>query len=69
MSTLAHRRSGSGPPLVLVHGLGARQSSWDPVLPGISAAREVVTVDLPGHGDSPALTGALTLDRLTDALG
>jgi len=38
------------------------------VLPGLAAAREVVTVDLPGHGATPALAGALTLDRLTDDL-
>ena len=68
MSTLSHSRSGSGSPLVLVHGLGARRSSWDPVLPGIAAAREVVTVDLPGHGTTPALSGTVTLDRLVDEL-
>jgi len=68
MPDLSSSRSGSGAPLVLVHGLGARRSSWDPVLPGLSAAREVVTVDLPGHGSTPPLAGPLTLDRLTDEL-
>ena len=68
MSTLSHSRSGSGSPLVLVHGLGGRRSSWDPVLPGLAAAREVVTVDLPGHGTSPALAGTVTLERLVDEL-
>lgn len=53
---------------MLVHGLGARRASWDPVLPGLAAAREVVAVDLPGHGSTPALPGPLTLDRFTDAL-
>lgn len=69
MSQIRPVRQGSGPPLVLVHGLGARRSSWDPVLPGLAAAREVVTLDLPGHGQTPALAGDLTLDRLTDDLG
>ena len=68
MADLVSTRSGSGPPLVLVHGLGARRSSWDPVLTGLAAAREVVTVDLPGHGATPPLPGRLTLDRLTDEL-
>jgi pimeloyl-ACP methyl ester carboxylesterase len=49
MSSLSSTRAGDGPPLVPVHGLGGRRSSWDPVLPGIAAVREVVTVDLPGH--------------------
>lgn len=61
-------RQGSGPPLVLVHGLGARRESWRPMLAGLTPAREVVTVDLPGHGTTPALAGALTFDRLVDAL-
>lgn len=61
-------RQGSGAPLVLVHGLGARRQSWGPVLPGLTAAREVVTVDLPGHGEAPALSGALIFDRLVDDL-
>ena len=68
MTSLSHSTSGSGPTLVLVHGLGARRSSWDPVLPGLTASREVVTVDLPGHGSTPALSGTLTLDRLVVAL-
>ena len=68
MSTLSHSRSGSGAPLVLVHGLGGRRLSWDPVLQGLAAQRDVVTVDLPGHGASPALSGTLTLERLVDEL-
>ena len=68
MSTLSHSRSGSGAPLVLVHGLGGRRSSWDPVLQELAAQRDVVTVDLPGHGTSPALTGPVTLERLVDEL-
>ena len=68
MTTLASSRSGTGPPLVLVHGLGGRQSSWDPLLPALTAAREVVNVDLPGHGASPRLTGEVTLARLVDEL-
>jgi pimeloyl-ACP methyl ester carboxylesterase len=53
---------------VLVHGLGGRRSSWDPVLPGLVAARDVVTVDLPGHGTAPPLTGTVTFDRLVREL-
>lgn len=68
MSTLVSSRSGNGPPLVLVHGLGGRRSSWDPVLQGLAAAREVVTVDLPGHGATPALPAPLTLEALVEAL-
>ena len=68
MSLIRHVREGSGPPLVLVHGLGGRRQSWQPLLPGLVAQREVVNVDLPGHGETPALPGDLTLDRLVDDL-
>lgn len=52
---LAHTVHGHGPTLVLVHGLSHRQHAWDPVLEALSPFRRVVTVDLPGHGESPAL--------------
>jgi pimeloyl-ACP methyl ester carboxylesterase len=52
---LAYDRAGSGPPLVLLHGLGHRRQGWAPVLDLITPHREVLTVDLPGHGQSPPL--------------
>lgn len=53
--SLAFDRAGSGPPLVLIHGLGHRRQGWDRVLGLLTPHREVITVDLPGHGESPAL--------------
>ncbi|WP_127784504.1 alpha/beta fold hydrolase [Rhodococcus sp. X156] len=50
---LAYEVHGRGPTLVLVHGLTHRRQAWDPVLPELVQRRRVVTVDLPGHGDSP----------------
>lgn len=67
MSLTAHR-SGSGDPLVLVHGLGGSWRSWETVLPALAAEREVVAVDLPGFaGDTPALPSP-SLSGLTEAL-
>jgi pimeloyl-ACP methyl ester carboxylesterase len=65
---LHHLRRGEGPPLVLVHGLGSRATSWAPVLTPLAARHEVVAVDLPGHGDSPPLTEPPTVDALADAI-
>src|SRR6516162_11880095 len=50
---LNYHRAGSGPPLVLIHGIGSRWQVWDPVLPLLEAHREVIALDLPGFGDSP----------------
>jgi pimeloyl-ACP methyl ester carboxylesterase len=49
---LAHDRRGSGPPLVLLHGLGSRRQVWDPLLTELTRHYEVITVDLPGFGES-----------------
>jgi pimeloyl-ACP methyl ester carboxylesterase len=53
--TLAYARAGSGPPLVLLHGLGHRRQAWEAVLDLLTPHRDVITVDLPGHGESPPL--------------
>jgi pimeloyl-ACP methyl ester carboxylesterase len=52
-SRLAYSRYGEGEPLVLLHGHGFSRRSWDPVIPLLSPHRDVIAVDLPGHGDSP----------------
>jgi pimeloyl-ACP methyl ester carboxylesterase len=49
---LAFERVGSGPPLVLLHGVGHRRQAWYPVVDRLAAHRELFLVDLPGHGES-----------------
>src|ERR1700744_547702 len=53
--TLAYHRTGDGPPLVLLHPLGADRRVWDPIVGSLSAAHDVIAVDLPGFGQSPPL--------------
>ncbi|QDQ98854.1 alpha/beta fold hydrolase [Tomitella fengzijianii] len=52
---LAYDIRGEGPTLVLVHGVIHRRHAWDPVVDLLARHRRVVTVDLPGHGDSPEM--------------
>ncbi|HET9739208.1 MAG TPA: alpha/beta fold hydrolase [Solirubrobacteraceae bacterium] len=52
---LAHVRRGSGPPLVLLHALGADAFMWDPVMDRLATERDVLAVDMPGFGGSPPL--------------
>lgn len=53
VSTIAHDREGAGEPLVLIHGIGHRRQAWDPVVPLLVEDFEVITLDLPGFGESP----------------
>jgi pimeloyl-ACP methyl ester carboxylesterase len=52
-SRLAFDRTGQGEPLVLLHGQGFSRRTFDPVVPMLAARRDVIAVDLPGHGESP----------------
>ena len=66
--TLHSERHGAGRPLLMVHGLGGSARSWDPIIPALSRSRELVVVDLPGHGRTPALVGRQTVEAYADAL-
>jgi pimeloyl-ACP methyl ester carboxylesterase len=67
---LTRHRGGSGPPLVLVHGLGLSWRSWQPVFDALEFRHDVVAIDLPGFGESPPLPdgAAPTPTRLADAV-
>ncbi|MCU1545639.1 MAG: Alpha/beta hydrolase fold protein [Homoserinimonas sp.] len=67
-ASLHAQRFGSGRPLVLVHGLGSSWVTWAPLLEELAAERQVIAVDLPGHGASAPLTGDVTVAALADAL-
>ena len=60
--TMSYTRVGTGEPLLLLHGIGHHRQAWDPVVHILAAEREVIAVDLPGFGASPALPDGLTHD-------
>ena len=50
---LYYERSGSGDPLLLLHGWGGRADSFLPLARDMQGSRAVYAVDFPGHGQSP----------------
>ncbi|MER5922003.1 alpha/beta fold hydrolase [Streptomyces mirabilis] len=60
--TMSYARVGTGEPLLLLHGIGHHRQAWDPVVHILAAEREVIAVDLPGFGESPALPDGLRHD-------
>lgn len=63
-----HVRMGAGRPLLLLHGLGGSWRSWTTVLDALAAQREVIAVDLPGHGATPPLAGEASIATFADAV-
>lgn len=53
--TLSFERDGTGPPLLLLHGLGGERRIWEPLLSELTPLRDTIRMDLPGFGDSPVL--------------
>jgi 3-oxoadipate enol-lactonase len=54
----------SGPPVVLLHGLGSCGDDWLLQVPALTPHHGVITPDLPGHGESGAPPSGLTIAAL-----
>jgi pimeloyl-ACP methyl ester carboxylesterase len=61
-------RSGRGEPLLLLHGWGSSRRDFAAVLPALAERFEVLNVELPGAGRSPALDVRPTVAAITDAV-
>ena len=48
----AYVRAGSGPALLLLHGLGCDHTTWDRVIVSLARTHTVIAPDLLGHGSS-----------------
>jgi len=57
MYPLHHEISGTGEPLVLIHGMGSASTAWKPIRNELNQDFTVITVDLPGHGKTPYVKG------------
>ena len=58
---VAYRSAGSGPAIVLVHGITSTSATWDRVMPYLAARFTVIAPDLLGHGQSAKPRGDYSL--------
>jgi pimeloyl-ACP methyl ester carboxylesterase len=58
---VCYRYAGSGPLIVLVHGITANSSTWERVLPYLADNYTVLAPDLVGHGESAKPRGDYSL--------
>lgn len=57
MQRLHVEQIGSGEPLLLIHGMGSASTAWKPIRTHLAQDFTVITIDLPGHGETRMLPG------------
>jgi pimeloyl-ACP methyl ester carboxylesterase len=67
-ASLSVTRSGSGEPLLLLHGMGSSRRDFTAVLPELRTRFDVLNADLPGVGKSVHLEDRPTVSAVTDAV-
>jgi pimeloyl-ACP methyl ester carboxylesterase len=65
-----YRETGSGRPLILLHGIGMSHVAWNAVTPYLCSTRRVIAFDTAGFGLTPPLTRRTppTIPNLVEAL-
>ena len=49
---MAYREAGTGPAVLLIHGMAGSSETWEPILEPLGRRARAIAVDLPGHGGS-----------------
>jgi pimeloyl-ACP methyl ester carboxylesterase len=65
---VAYRMSGSGPVVVLVHGIASSSETWGRVMPALAEHVTIVAPDLLGHGGSTKSAGDYSLGALASGI-
>ncbi|QJF50184.1 alpha/beta fold hydrolase [Roseobacter ponti] len=65
---LATTRTGTGRPVLLLHGVGLRAEAWQKQFDALAGCGQVIAPDMPGHGLSPCPTGEMALADYTAAM-
>jgi pimeloyl-ACP methyl ester carboxylesterase len=65
---LSYVKAGSGPVLLLIHGMAGTHATWQAVIEPLAERHTVIALDLPGHGASEAGAGDYSLGSLAAGL-
>jgi len=52
VTEISYMEAGDGPPVVMLHGLGATKASFLPTVAALTESHRAIALDLPGFGDS-----------------
>jgi pimeloyl-ACP methyl ester carboxylesterase len=61
-----HGAGGSGHPLVLLHGAFGFTEAWATILPALTKARQVIAIELEGHGRTRDLDRPLSYQQMAE---
>jgi pimeloyl-ACP methyl ester carboxylesterase len=64
----SYRMAGSGPLIVLLHGIAASSATWEHVIPRLTKQHKVLAPDLLGHGQSAMPPGDYSLGAYANLL-
>ena len=65
---VAYRSAGSGPVIMLAHGITSTSGTWERVLPALAERFTVIAPDLLGHGESAKPRGDYSLGAYASGL-
>jgi pimeloyl-ACP methyl ester carboxylesterase len=65
---IAYRLGGSGPPIILIHGITSSSQTWDEVAPMLARNYTVLAPDLIGHGHSAKPRGDYSMGAFASGI-
>jgi pimeloyl-ACP methyl ester carboxylesterase len=67
-NSLVYLKSGTGPALVIIHGIGGHKEDWQGVMEAMSSTHTVYAVDMLGFGGSTRAAKDLSMKAQSDAV-
>ena len=67
-TSIYYSTKGTGNPLVLLHGFLESSKIWEPFIAGLAVKRQVVCIDLPGHGRSGIIGEVHSMELMAEVV-